>query len=69
MLIALETIANALGRPFRLDFYFERTCGLTDHRNHVWAFERSISAGEPSKVFAGPFAFHMCVLPKVSAPA
>lgn len=67
MLIALETIANALGRPFGLDFYFERTRGFTKRTFPRWAVERPTDALDSYKLFAGPLEFHMCVMTKARA--
>lgn len=67
MLIALETIANVLGRPFRLDFYFEQTCRLIEVGNYQWSIEPAQYKTAPLTVSAGPFTFQACVLPKVAA--
>lgn len=60
MLIALETIANAFGRPFGLDFYFEQTYSLTDWRSFDWGIERHNQDTRTGKavshtLYAGPF--------------
>lgn len=66
MLIALETIANTLGRPFRLDFYFEQTCRLNELGSYQWSIEPAQYEAAPFTVSAGPFTFQACVLPKVA---
>lgn len=66
MLIALETIANAIGRPFGLDFYFEQTFRLTDWQGYDWGHEAwthtglvSHTACRTGTLYIGPFQLSM----------
>lgn len=61
-LFALEAIANAFGRPFRLDFIVERTCRLSEWRHYDWGLEvwdqAELVSGDKCRnwnFFMGPF--------------
>jgi len=62
MVIALETVANVLGRPFGLHFFFERTHRWTDWQRFDWGIEAWSQPGSLDgnayrnwQLFAGPF--------------
>jgi len=60
MLTALETLANFLGKPFGLDFYFGLWCPVQEVSSFEFGTKKPTRGGGAYEVWVGPFHLAAC---------